>query len=52
MGETKKKLTVRWKEHRANVDTTLKDTVFNQGERKQSETGRNMSAIMDAKPIT
>ena len=47
VGETKRKLAVRVKEHRADVDNTVKHRDFTQEKRKQSATEKNKSAIMD-----
>ena len=46
VGETKRKLAVKVKEHKADIDNTVKDGVFI-WEEKQSETERNKSAIID-----
>ena len=48
VGDTKRKLAVRVKEHRADVDNrVLRDRVFTQEKRNQSETERNKFAITD-----
>ena len=40
-------MAVRVKEHRADVDNTVMDRVLMQEKRKQSETERNKTGIMD-----
>ena len=47
MGETTRKVKVEVKDHKADVDNTVRDRVFTQEKRKQSEMERNKSAITD-----
>ena len=47
IGETKRKLKTRVKEHSEDVDKLMEGRAFTRGTRKESETDRWKSAIMD-----
>ena len=47
IGETKRTLKIRVKEHREGVDKLMERRSYTRGGRKESETGRLKSVIMD-----